>query len=56
MKLHGVEGATVLDPFLGAGSTLDAAQRLGCTGIGFEIDSNYAEAAVQRLSKLAAGM
>ena len=51
IKLHGVEGATVLDPFLGAGSTLVAAQRLGCTGIGFEVDRGYAEAAVRRISK-----
>ena len=51
IKLHGIEGATVLDPFLGAGSTLVAAQRLGCTGIGFEVDRGYAEAAVRRISK-----
>jgi site-specific DNA-methyltransferase (adenine-specific) len=50
IKLHGVAGATVLDPFLGAGSTLVAAQSLGCKGIGIEIDRGYAEAAVRRLS------
>jgi site-specific DNA-methyltransferase (adenine-specific) len=56
IKLHGVEGATVLDPFLGAGSTLVAAQRFGCTGIGFDVDRGYAEAAVKRLAKLAGAM
>lgn len=49
IRLHGVEDAVVLDPFLGAGSTLVAAQRIGCTGIGFEIDPVYASAAVARL-------
>lgn len=49
IKLHGIEDAVVLDPFLGAGSTLVAAQRLGCEGIGFEIDPTYAAAAVARL-------
>jgi site-specific DNA-methyltransferase (adenine-specific) len=51
IKLHGVAGAKVLDPFLGAGSTLVAAQRLGCSGIGIEIDSTYAQIAVRRISK-----
>lgn len=49
IKLHGVANATVLDPFLGAGSTLVAAEKLGCAGIGFEIDPVYAKAAVARL-------
>lgn len=50
IKLHGIEGAVVLDPFLGAGSTLVAAARLGCEGIGFEIDPVYAASAVSRLT------
>jgi site-specific DNA-methyltransferase (adenine-specific) len=62
IKLHGMhaqpdEGAAegeksspvVLDPFLGVGSTLLAAQRLGCPGIGIEIDASYAEAAAWHL-------
>lgn len=52
IKLHGIEDAVVLDPFLGAGSTLVAAARLGCEGIGFEIDPDYAAAAVARLRAL----
>ena len=43
----------MLDPFLGVGSTLLAAQRLGCTGIGIEIDPHYAETAAARLREAA---
>jgi site-specific DNA-methyltransferase (adenine-specific) len=49
IKLHGGTDAVVLDPFLGIGSTLVAAQRLGCRGIGIEVDPGYAEAAAWRL-------
>lgn len=49
LRLHGVKDAVVLDPFLGAGTTLVAAERLGMSGIGLEIDSDYAAAAVARL-------
>ena len=49
IRLHGRLPATVLDPFLGAGTTLVAAQRLGCSGIGFELDPAYAETALARI-------
>lgn len=49
IKLHGKADAVVLDPFLGVGSTLLAAQRLGCRGIGIEIDPSYAETAAWHL-------
>jgi site-specific DNA-methyltransferase (adenine-specific) len=49
IRLHGKADALVLDPFLGIGSTLLAAQKLGCRGIGIEIDADYAEAAAWRL-------
>lgn len=42
-------GMTVFDPFLGVGSTLVAAKRLGRTGIGIEINPEYARIAQQRL-------
>jgi site-specific DNA-methyltransferase (adenine-specific) len=49
IRLHGRIDATVLDPFLGAGTTLVAAQRLGCRGVGIEIDARYIKVSVERL-------
>jgi site-specific DNA-methyltransferase (adenine-specific) len=49
LQLHGVADAVVLDPFLGAGTTLIAAERLGMRGIGIEIDPHYVEIALERL-------
>jgi site-specific DNA-methyltransferase (adenine-specific) len=42
IKLAGYNSNTVVcDPFLGTGTTLMVAKRLGITGIGIEIDANY---------------
>jgi site-specific DNA-methyltransferase (adenine-specific) len=49
IKLHGVPNAVVLDPFAGTGTTMVAAARLGCSGIGIEMDAQYAATAVTRL-------
>jgi site-specific DNA-methyltransferase (adenine-specific) len=50
IQLHGKMDAVVLDPFLGAGTTLVAAQQLGLSGIGIEIDPHYVQVASQRLT------
>ena len=51
IKLFSFLGDTVLDPFMGSGSTLIAAYLNRRKGIGVEIDKNYCELAKQRLIK-----
>lgn len=51
IKLFSFVGDTVLDPFLGSGSTLVAAARNDRRGIGIEIDSGYCELARQRVER-----
>jgi site-specific DNA-methyltransferase (adenine-specific) len=49
-RLHGVSRlATVMDPFLGLGSSAIAAARLGLDFIGVEIDEHYLEEAIARV-------
>ena len=49
IKLFTFVGDTVLDPFLGSGSTLIACALTGRRGIGVEIDKTYCEIARRRL-------
>lgn len=42
---------TVLDPFMGSGTTLVACQRLGRAGIGIEIDPDYFDIACRRVEE-----
>ena len=51
IKLFSDEGDTVLDPFLGSGTTLEAAGNLQRKGIGIEYLEKYYEVALERIEK-----
>ena len=48
-----VEGETILDPFMGSGTTLVACQRMGRHGTGIEIDPDYFDIACRRVDEAA---
>ena len=45
-------GGTILDPFMGSGTTLVACQRLGRHGTGIELDPGYFEIACRRVQEV----
>lgn len=51
IKLFSYVGDTVLDPFLGSGTTLLACLETNRMGIGLEINKNYCDLAIKRLKE-----
>ena len=49
--LHQSPGGSVIDPFMGSGTTLVAAKKFGRKAIGIEIEEKYCEIAVKRLAQ-----
>ncbi|AOX16382.1 DNA-methyltransferase [Kozakia baliensis] len=50
LTLHGIDAQSVLlDPFMGTGTSLLAAEEMGIRGIGVEIDTRYVAVARERL-------
>lgn len=47
------DAQTILDPFMGSGTTLVACQKLGRAGTGIEIDPDYFEIACRRVEEAA---
>jgi DNA modification methylase len=45
------DAETILDPFMGSGTTLVACQKLGRKGIGIELDPDYFEIACKRVDE-----
>lgn len=56
IRMFSFVGDTVLDPFVGTGTTMVAAARAGRNSIGVEIDPSYISSARDRLSKLLPSM
>ena len=51
IRMFSFVGDTVLDPFLGSGTTMVAAMDVGCNSIGIEIDKDYSNYSYNRINK-----
>lgn len=51
ITLYTYRGDTVLDPFLGSGTTLKVARHLGRNGVGYEVKADYIHLALRRIQE-----
>ena len=51
IKMTTSEGDIVLDPFLGSGTTLVAAQNLNRIGLGIELDDKFKDIIIKRVQQ-----
>jgi modification methylase len=51
VRMFSFVGDTVIDPFLGTGTTAIAAAKWGRNSIGYEIDEHYYELALKRIKR-----
>ena len=51
IRMFSFVGDTVLDPFLGTGTTTVAAAKWGRNSVGFEVDSHYFKLAQKRIAE-----
>jgi site-specific DNA-methyltransferase (adenine-specific) len=56
IRMFSFVGDTVLDPFLGSGTTAEAAMQAGRNSLGVELVSEYVDLAARRLSQLPLGV
>jgi DNA modification methylase len=52
IRMFSFVGDVVLDPFLGSGTTMLSASKIGRNSIGIEVDKSYAEYSYKRLNKI----
>lgn len=52
VKICSVVGQTILDPFMGSGTTLVACAKMGRSGMGIEIEQKYFDIACKRIEEV----
>ena len=52
IEVFSLKGQTILDPFLGSGTTGMASLKMGRKFIGFEIEKRYVDMAIKRLKNI----